>query len=170
VALSGLAALSASACVAVAPPGGAAGSRGGASEEADAGGTGTASGASSCDVACPTLDCPDGMHPAPLSGECCPTNCEPDDCSLVDCPPLDCASGSHSTKPRGSCCSVCSGNPAPLPGDTCEEGQQGYDSYYSQLTASLGAMNCMDDGDCRVVVIDNPCSHGCGTAVAARLQ
>jgi hypothetical protein len=63
---------------------------------------------------------------------------------------------------------VCVRNAAAAPGETCTEGQQGYDSYYSQITESLGAMNCMDDGDCRLVVIDNPCSHGCGTAVAAR--
>ncbi len=52
--------------------------------------------------------------------------------------------------------------------DPCTEGQSGYDSYVEQISASLGAARCDQDGDCRFIVIDNPCSHGCGTAVAAR--
>ena len=155
------------ACVAVAPPSGASGRRG-AAVQADGGAVGGPSAAATCDTACPVLDCADGMHPAPLSGECCPTVCEPDDCSLVDCPPLECASGTHTAKPNSSCCAVCSPNAPAAAGETCTQGQAGYDSYFSQITASLGAMNCLEDGDCRLIVIDNPCSHGCGTAVAAR--
>ena len=154
-------------CVAVAPPGGNASRQAAAAAAADAG-NGTSAQGTTCTEACPSLDCPEGTHAAPLSGDCCPSVCEPDDCSVVDCPPLDCAAGTHSTQPKGTCCRVCSPNPTPSASDTCEEGQAGYDSYVAQITASLGAGTCTQDGDCRLVVIDNPCSHGCGTAVAAR--
>jgi hypothetical protein len=53
--------------------------------------------------------------------------------------------------------------------DDCANARAGYDSYVAQVTAALGATECMDDGDCRVVMIDNACSHGCGVAAAARL-
>jgi hypothetical protein len=53
--------------------------------------------------------------------------------------------------------------------NACTEGRTGYESYAEQLTDSLGATNCTDDGDCRVVVIDNLCNQGCGVAVAARV-
>jgi hypothetical protein len=59
---------------------------------------------------------------------------------------------------------------AATPGsDDCQNGRAGYDSYESQITATLGATDCVDDGDCHIVVIDNACSHGCGVAVAARV-
>ena len=53
--------------------------------------------------------------------------------------------------------------------DDCENARAGYDSYVAQHMAELGATACMDDGDCRVVMIDNACNHGCGVAVAARI-
>jgi hypothetical protein len=54
-------------------------------------------------------------------------------------------------------------------GDDCRNGRAGYDSYAAQITAPLGATDCVDDGDCRIVMIDNACSHSCGVAVAARV-
>lgn len=53
--------------------------------------------------------------------------------------------------------------------DDCRDGRAGYDSYESQIAATLGATNCVDDGDCRIVMIDNACSQSCGVAVAARV-
>lgn len=53
--------------------------------------------------------------------------------------------------------------------NACAEGRDGYESYAAQISDSLGATNCMDDGDCRIVMIDNLCNQGCGTAVAARV-
>jgi hypothetical protein len=63
---------------------------------------------------------------------------------------------------------VCVRDLATLPGDSCERGQKGYASFLQQMVQGLGANLCMDDGNCRIVVIDNRCSHGCGTAVTAR--
>lgn len=122
-----------------------------------------------CETACVPLECGEGMHPAPLSGECCPTTCEPDDCSLVDCPALRCQTGSHLTQSKNSCCSVCTRDPGAAPGETCERGQAGYDSFFEQMVAGLGANLCTGDGSCRITVIDNRCSHGCGIAVASRV-
>lgn len=53
--------------------------------------------------------------------------------------------------------------------DDCRNGRAGYDSYESQITVTLGATDCVDDGDCRIVMIDNACSHSCGVAVTARV-
>src|SRR5262249_12237713 len=122
-----------------------------------------------CDEACTPPECPSGMHPAPLSGECCPTTCEPDDCSLVDCPPLDCGSTMHAARPKSSCCSVCQRNAAPLATDTCELGQAGYADFREKDVAALGATHCEADSDCRVIVVSNACEEDCGTAVAARV-
>jgi hypothetical protein len=55
------------------------------------------------------------------------------------------------------------------PGETCERGQAGYDSFFEQMVAGLGANLCMADGNCRITIIDNRCSHGCGIAVNARV-
>ena len=157
-------------CFAPGAPGGANGQRDGVTSTQFDGGTGTGSDpAPACAKACLPIDCAEGMHPAPLSGECCPTQCEPDDCSLVDCPPLDCAGGTHASKPKSSCCTVCTPNAAATSGETCDQGQQGYQSYLSQLGDMLGASLCTEDGDCRLVTIDNACSQDCGTAVAARV-
>jgi hypothetical protein len=54
-------------------------------------------------------------------------------------------------------------------GDDCRNGRAGYESYESQIIDSLGATNCMDDGDCRIVVIDNACGQSCGVALTARV-
>jgi hypothetical protein len=53
--------------------------------------------------------------------------------------------------------------------DDCRNGRAGYDSYESQITAALGGTDCVDDGDCRIVMIDNACSQSCGVALAARV-
>jgi len=155
-------------CFAVGKPSGSSGRRSNLGDTD--GGTSTAGEETpACVQACPTLECGGGTHPAPLSGECCPTTCEPDDCSLVDCPPLDCGSNTHAVQPKTSCCAVCQPNPAALPGDTCEEGQAGYADFREKRTAALGAKGCEADSDCRVVIIDNACDHGCGTALLARI-
>jgi hypothetical protein len=161
--------LSIAACVKVVDPGSASGGR---SEVSNADGgsvTSPEDDSPTCDQVCAPLECADGMHPAPLSGECCPATCEPDDCSLVDCPALGCPVGSRPVKSRGSCCSVCAREPATVAGETCERGQAGYDSFFEQMVAGLGANLCNADGNCRITVIDNRCSHGCGIAVAARV-
>jgi hypothetical protein len=119
-------------------------------------------------TACAPLECPPEARALPLPGECCPTLCEPSDCSTVDCPPLDCASGMHSVKPNGLCCAACVKNPAPKSGETCAQGQVGYDAYLNTTMSVLGASFCEMDTDCKIVVLDNPCNHGCGTAVAFR--
>ena len=126
------------------------------------------SGSACASSVCAPLECGPEMRPMPLPGECCPTLCEPLDCSTIDCPPLDCASGTHSEKPNGLCCAGCVKNPAAAAGATCDQGQAGYADYFDQTMSSLGAALCEADSDCRIVVIDNPCSHGCGTAVAFR--
>src|ERR1041385_7956447 len=106
-------------CVALGVPGKAGGGRAGVTD-ADGGAAASAGNDSpGCAQGCAPLECGEGMHPAPLSGECCPTVCEPDDCSLVDCPALNCPSGQHASKAKGSCCSVCTHDPAPGPGATC---------------------------------------------------
>jgi len=125
--------------------------------------------ASSCSAAvCAPLECPATMRGVSLPGECCPTLCQPSDCSLVDCPPIQCASGTHAVKPSGACCQTCVDNPAPKPGETCDQGQTGYSAFYDQTVSTLGATFCNADSDCRIVKLDNPCNHDCGTAVAAR--
>jgi hypothetical protein len=117
---------------------------------------------------CAPLECGPGTRAMPLPGECCPTLCEPSDCSTVDCPPFDCVSGTHPEKPNGLCCTACVKNPAPKRGETCGQGQAGYADYLDQTMSALGAALCNADSDCRIIVIDNPCDHGCGTAVAFR--
>jgi hypothetical protein len=108
------------------------------------------------------------MRAVSLPGECCPTMCQPTDCSLVDCPAIDCATGTHAVKPSGLCCATCVANPKPKPGETCDQGQAGYTAFYDQTVSTLGATFCNADSDCRIVTLDNPCNHDCGTAVAAR--
>jgi hypothetical protein len=95
--------------------------------------------------------------------------CVPSDCSTVDCPPLDCGSGTHAAKPSGRCCASCVANPPATSGETCDQGQTGYASYVEQETLALGAALCNVDADCRIVKLDNSCSHGCGTALNARM-
>jgi hypothetical protein len=114
---------------------------------------------------CAPLECGPGTRAMPLPGECCPTLCEPSDCSTADCPPLDCASGTHPEKPNGLCCAACVKNPKPASGETCDQGQAGYATYRDQTMAARGAALCSADSECKVLVIDNPCEHGCGTAV-----
>jgi hypothetical protein len=108
------------------------------------------------------------MLAVPLPGECCPTMCVPSDCSTVDCPPLQCAPGAHAVKPAHFCCELCVTNPPPLSGESCDQGQQGYADYLARTTTALGAASCNADSECRILVIDNPCDHGCGAALGAR--
>lgn len=154
-------------CLATGNPGGRNGR--GSQISLDGGDLGLSLDSSACASAvCAPLECGPETRPMPLPGECCPTLCEPSDCSLVDCAPIDCASGTHAEKPAGLCCAACVKNPKPKSGETCDQGQAGYADYVDQTTSVLGASLCEADTDCRIVVIDNPCDHGCGTATLAR--
>jgi hypothetical protein len=64
---------------------------------------------------------------------------------------------------------VCQPNPTALPGETCDQGQQGYADFREKTLAALGARFCEADSDCRLVVLDNACEQNCGTAVLARV-
>ncbi|HVU04218.1 MAG TPA: hypothetical protein VHE30_20815 [Polyangiaceae bacterium] len=117
---------------------------------------------------CAPLDCGPGFRGVPLPGECCPTVCESTDCSLVACAPIVCPEGTHGATSADRCCPTCVSNPKAKPGETCETGQTGYQSYYDRTVNQLGAVFCDVDSDCRIVALANACSHDCGTAVAAR--
>jgi hypothetical protein len=162
-----LAAAGAFSCVATGNP---KGLNGGGSQASGDAGLGVSSDDSGvcAPSACAPLECPPETRAMPLPGECCPTLCEPSDCSTVDCPALDCASGTHPEKPNGLCCAACVKNPKPKSGETCDQGQAGYADYLDKTMSALGASFCDTDKDCKIVVIDNPCQHGCGTAVAFR--
>ena len=43
--------------------------------------------------------------------------------------------------------------------------QNGRRVFLKTMTA-LGASFCDADKACKIVILDNPCNHGCGTAVA----
>jgi len=117
---------------------------------------------------CDPLECGSGLLAIPLTGECCPTVCVPDDCSTVDCPPVECPSGTRSVVPNGRCCAECTTTTAPASSGTCAQGQQGYASFLSTLLASPSISSCAVDSDCRLVTLANACGPGCGTSASVR--
>jgi len=112
---------------------------------------------------CDPLECTEEMHAVTLPDECCPSLCAPNDCSLEVCTKVSCAEGFHPEKPKGACCQTCVRDAASS--GTCEQGQEGYFDYRDQLMGGDTATTCTVDSDCRVVIFDNACEHGCGAAL-----
>jgi hypothetical protein len=59
-------------------------------------------------------------------------------------------------------------SPASASSGNCDQGRTAYATFLANELSTLDATSCTEDGDCRLLVLDNTCQADCGTAVNVR--